>query len=183
MRSIVLVLGLLATGNLMADNLSLKTKIGILATSWEVESKRLTEYVGLSGFCMDEGYRNVVHTLLNEIHHFHGILYEELKATADHHDQKKLRKVLNEIEKIEEDYNIESFNDFFRERCYAQQKLEKRSDHYKAGFGVHSYYGKIYVLEEELYRYLKRFEKSIFKIKKHMKHLHIDRIAHDPLMN
>ncbi len=177
MRYILWITVVLISGGANANNVTIEHKIIELASNWKEESKRLTEYVGLSGFCMDGDYRNVVYGLLNEIHSYHAILYQGLLETSNHHDQKKMHEVLDEIEKIEGNYNMESFNDFFRERCYAQADLEKRLNHYKAGFGVHSYYGKIYVMEEELNRYLKKFSKSIIKVKKHLKHLHMEKVA------
>ncbi len=152
---------------------TLGRKIILLSTSWEKESKKLVEYHGLTGFCSDAEFRNVVYTLLNEIHYYHALLYKELLMTSDQHDQKKLRKVLSELEIIEKDYAIESFNDFFRERCLDQKALEKNSKQHKSGFGVHSYHGQIYVMEEELRRYIDKLSKRIGRVKRHVKHLNL----------
>tara|TARA_Y100001972_G_C7652321_1_gene328089 strand:+ start:139 stop:693 length:555 start_codon:yes stop_codon:yes gene_type:complete len=152
---------------------TLGRKIITLSTSWEKESKKLIEYHGLSGFCSDPEFRGVVYELLNEIHYYHALLYKELLITSDQHDQKKLNKVLNEMEIIERDYAIESFNDFFRERCLDQKTMEKNSKQYKSGFGVHSYHGKIYVMEEELRRYIEKLSKRIGRVKKHVQHLNL----------
>ncbi|MEQ8339045.1 MAG: hypothetical protein RIA62_16915 [Cyclobacteriaceae bacterium] len=152
---------------------TLGRKIITLSTSWEKESRKLIEYHGLSGFCSDSEFRGVVYELLNEIHYYHAILYKELLETSDQHDQKKLRKVLSELEIIERDYAIESFNDFFRERCVDQKYLEKNAKQHKSGFGVHSYHGKIYVMEEELRRYIQKLSKRIGRVKQHVKHLNL----------
>lgn len=157
-------------------NTSLRNKIIALSTSWEEESKKLIKYKGLAGFCNDSEFRTTYYDLLKEIHHYHAMLYEELIRTSDQHDQKKMKKVLEEIEIIEQDYNIERFNDFFKERCYDQKDLERNSKQHLSGFGVHSYHGKIYVMEEELRRYIEKLTKRISKVKKHIKHLHLDSI-------
>ena len=179
MRLIIFFLFAFATINSYATNPTntLGRKIILLSTSWEKESKKLIEYHGLTGFCSDPEFRSVVYELLNEIHYYHALLYKELLETSDQHDQKKLRKVLTEMEIIEKDYAIESFNDFFRERCMDQRTLEKNSKQYKSGFGVHSYHGKIYVMEEELRRYIDKLSKRIGRVKRHVKHLNL----HTPL--
>jgi len=175
MRLIIFFFVSLTTLNSFATNPTntLGHKIVTLSTSWEKESKKLIEYHGLSGFCSDPEFRDVVYELLNEIHYYHALLYKELLETSDQHDQKKLRKVLIEMEIIEKDYAIESFNDFFRERCVDQKSLEKNAKQHKSGFGVHSYHGKIYVMEEELRRYIDKLSKRIGKVKKHVKHLNL----------
>lgn len=175
MRLIIFVFIAIAVNISYADNSNntLGNKIITLSTSWEKESKKLIEYHGLTGFCSDPEFRSVVYELLNEIHYYHALLYKELLMTSDQHDQQKLRKVLAEMEIIERDYAIESFNDFFRERCLDQKTLEKNSKQYKSGFGVHSYHGKIYVMEEELRRYIEKLSKRIGRVKRHVKHLNL----------
>lgn len=156
------------------SNTALRSKIISLSISWEEESKKLIEYRGLSGFCNDLEFRNDYYDLLKEIHQYHGMLYEQLIRTSDQHDQRKMNKVLEELEIIEKDYNIVSFNDFFRERCYDQKDLEKNTRQHQSGFGTHSYHGKIYVMEEELRRYIEKLTKRITKVKKHIRHLHLE---------
>ncbi len=176
MRSILFLLCFLYLIQAFSNNsnTALRSKIITLSISWEEESKKLIEYRGLSGFCNDLEFRSDYYDLLKEIHEYHGLLYEQLVRTSDQHDQKKMHKVLDEIEIIERDYNITAFNDFFRERCYDQNDLEKNTKKYLSGFGVHSYKGKIYVMEEELRRYIEKLTKRINRVKRHIRHLHLE---------
>ncbi|XOV93459.1 MAG: hypothetical protein ACFHWX_01865 [Bacteroidota bacterium] len=176
MRSILFIFFLICSIQAFPNNTNkaLRSKIISLSITWEEESKKLVQYKGLSGFCNDLEFRTSYYDLLKEIHQYHGLLYEQLIRTSDQHDQKKMNKVLEELEFIEKDYNIISFNDFFRERCYDQQDMEKNTRQHKSGFGVHSYHGKIYVMEEELRRYIEKLTKRITLVKKHIRHLHLE---------
>jgi len=148
--------------------MELEARVIALAGHWEREMALLTQYHGLASFCESADHREGVYGLLDEIHNYHGLLYQELLETTHHHSARTIRRILKHLVKLEEDYSIQNFNAFFGERCKAQTELEAMARQYKSGFGMHSYDGKIHVLEIEMHRYLKTLTKRISKVKKHV---------------
>ena len=159
--------------------MELEARVIALAGHWEKEMALLTQYHGLASFCQSADHREGVFGLLDDIHNYHGLLYQELLETTHHHSARTIRRILKHLDKLEANYNIQSFNAFFGERCEAQRVLETMARQYKSGFGMHSYDGKIHVLEIEMHRYLKTLTKRISKVKKHVSRFYVRRQVWD----
>lgn len=171
----ILVLILTSTTSLFSDPYFTEKKILSLSENWKEEVYFLAEYSSLKTLCVDQEQRVSIYSLLETIHEYHDELYTDLQTTKYNHSKRTIKRILREIDRLEEKYNPEKFSDFFQEQCSLQYKIEKGSDHYKAGFGVHSYDGKVYAQETEIYRYLKRLTKRIDRIKKHVAHFYMRR--------
>ena len=170
-----LILFLVNFSALEAEPFITERKILTLSDHWKKEMRTLENYRGLETFCWDQSQRQIIFNLLEEIHEYHDALYEDLQTTQYNHSKRTIQRILKHIDKLEEKYNPQDFNQFFQSQCALQSKIQRKSDHYRAGFGVHSYEGKIYVQETEMYRYLKRLTKRIDRIKKHVEHFYIRR--------
>lgn len=137
----------------------------------------LSEYKGLKTFCRNDVQRQIIFNLLDEIHQYHDTLEEELRSTTYNHSRRTIKRILKHIDKIEEKYHPEDFAQFFTEQCELQTKINQNSDHYSAGFGTHSFGGKVYTQEVEIYRYLKRLSRRIERVKKHVESFYIHRLV------
>ena len=135
----------------------------------------LSKYKNLKAFCSDDSYRQTIFTLLDEIHEYHDMLEKDLQATTYNHSKRTIERILSHMDRLDQKFNPDDFTDFFKEQCSFQSKIEKYSDHYKAGFGTHSYGGKVYAQEVVMYRYLKRLTKRVKSIKNHVEHFYFRR--------
>lgn len=172
---VLTIIILLHTQALLAEPFATERKILSLSKSWKAKMMALTNYKGLRDFCSDDELRMDIFNQLAEIHHYHDMLENELKSSGYNHSSRTIKRILRHIERLERKYHPEDFADFFSEQCSLQSKIQKNSSHYSAGFGSHSYSGKVYAQEVEMYRYLKGLSKKIEKIKMHVEDFYIGR--------
>lgn len=135
----------------------------------------LSKYKNLKAFCNESSYRQTIFGMLDQIHEYHDMLEKDLQATTYNHSKRTIQRILNHMDKLDHKFNPESFTSFFKDQCSFQSKIEKYSDHYKAGFGTHSYGGRVYAQEVVMYRYLKRLTKRVKSIKRNVEHFYIRR--------
>ncbi|MEQ9405013.1 MAG: hypothetical protein RIM99_15580 [Cyclobacteriaceae bacterium] len=153
------------------ENKRLDEKIDEVTYSWDLEADKLTTYEGLLYVCGDQEYRNKVISLLNEIHHLDSILYTVLLDLSRKSDDKEVKKTLKDIKKFEEEYDTKSFIHFMSEECKAAKEIEKNADKTKNDVGENSYSGQVYLLETELFKYVKHVTQRVDKIRLHVHHL------------
>lgn len=158
-----------------SEPFSIERKIIVLSANLDVEMMALSNYKNLKTFCSNDNYRETIFALLDQIHEYHDILELDLQSTTYNHSKRTITRILSHMDKLDEKFNPEDFTAFFDDQCSFQSKIEKYSDHYKAGFATHSYGGKVYAQEVVMYRYLKRLTKRVKRIKKHVEHFHIRR--------
>ncbi|RED97911.1 hypothetical protein [Marinoscillum furvescens] len=177
MKALVIYLGLMLPIGLTAE--SLEMRISRVTSQWKSEMQKLTEYQGLKSFCEQSAYRRQVIAMLHEIHAYHDELEKLLTSPHSAHTTRVARRLIRHLDHLEEHYNVHAFKLFFHDQCGLQQKIERRSAHYKAGFGVHSYSGKVYAQEVEMYRYIKKLTRKIVRIRKHVGHFYRRKPAWD----
>lgn len=151
---------------------TLEMRILRVSAQWKDEMHKLTEYHGLRSFCEEANYRNEVFALLHEIHAYHDELERVLKDPISAHSNRVARRLIRHLDHLEKHYNVHAFKLFFREQCGLQKKIEDKAKHYSAGFGVHSYGGKIYAQEVDMYRYINKLTRKISRIRRHVAHFY-----------
>ncbi|NQZ78237.1 MAG: hypothetical protein HRT61_19345 [Ekhidna sp.] len=149
----------------------LDEKIDEVTYDWDLEADKLSTYVGLLQICSDTEYRSKVLHLLNEIHHYDTVLYEVLVNLSKKSDEKEIKKTLRDIKKFEEEYDTKSFIHFMNEECHAMREIEKDADVTVNDVGINSYSGQVYLLETELFKYVKNITSRVDKIRQHVHHL------------
>lgn len=153
------------------DDGRLDEKIDKVTYSWDLEADKLTTYDGLLYVCSNQEYRVKVIGLLNDIHHLDSILYSVLLDLSKKNDDKEIKKTLKDIKKFEQEYNTKSFIHFMSEECKAAKELEKNADDLRNEVGQNSYSGQVYILETELFKYVKHVTQRVDKIRLHVHHL------------
>ncbi len=173
MKSILIGSFLLFTINLFAqeDEQRLDDKIDEITYDWDLEADKLSSYEGLQELCFDEEYRNKILTLLDDIHHYDTILYNVLTKLSRTNDDKEIKKTLKDIKKFESEYDSKSFIHFMNGECKAMKEIEKNSEETANDVGINSYSGQVYLLETELFKYVKHVTARVDKIRLHVHHL------------
>lgn len=153
------------------DEERLDEKIDKITYDWDLEADKLSTYAGLQQLCTDEEYRNRILKLLDDIHHYDTVLYGVLVKLSKTSDDKEVHKTLKDIKKFEDEYNSQSFIHFMNEECKAMREIEKSSDDTANDVGINSYSGQVYLLETELFKYVKHVTARVDKIRLHVHHL------------
>lgn len=148
-------------------------KIEELSYTWDEEAEILNNYASLEEFCKKASYRKKIVTLLNDIHHYDTLLYNRLVELSRVSHDREIKKTLEEIHLLEEEYDTKSFLDFLREECRRVKDIEGHSDELKKDIGHNSYDGQIYLVETELNKFIKQITKRVDHVRKHVEHLHI----------
>ncbi|WP_424961055.1 hypothetical protein [Ekhidna sp.] len=149
----------------------LDEKIDQITYDWDLEADKLSSYEGLQQLCTDETYRGKILNLLNEIHHYDSVLYDVLVKLSRTSDDKEIKKTLKDIKKFEEQYDTQSFITFMGEECKAMREIEKEAEETANDVGYNSYDGQVYLLETELFKYVKHVTSRVDKIRLHVHHL------------
>lgn len=153
------------------NNERLDEKIDEITYKWDLEADKLSSYEGLQSLCSDEEYRKGIFVLLEEIHHYDTVLYGILVKLSRTSKDKEIEKTLKDIKKFEEEYNTKAFVHFMNEECKAMVDIEKHADETRNDVGTNSYSGQIYLLETELFKYVKHVTDRVDKIRQHVHHL------------
>lgn len=149
----------------------LDEKIDQITYDWDLEADKLATYDGLSHLCSETAYREKIFNLLDEIHHYDTVLYGVLIKLNSRKEDKEIKQTLREIKKFESNYSSKKFIHFMREECAQAKKIERDYEVTKNDVGINSYSGQIYLLELELFKYVKNTTKSIDHLRKHIHHL------------
>jgi len=149
----------------------LDEKIDELTYKWDLEADKLSSYEGLTNLCADENYRIGIFQLLGDIHHYDTILFNVLTDLSKRKHDKEINKTLRDIKKFEEEYDMKSFIHFMREECEAMINIEKHANETKNEVGYTSYSSQVYLLETELFKYVKHVTDRVDKIRDHVHHL------------
>lgn len=149
----------------------LDDKIDQITYDWDLEADKLSTYLGLQELCTDQEYRTKIVTLLEEIHHYDTVLYNVLQKIAKKGNDKEANKALKDIKKFEQQYDTKKFIHFMNEECKSMQDIEKNAEETANDVGINSYSGRIYLLETELYKYIKNITHRVDKIRLHVHHL------------
>ena len=149
----------------------LDDKIDQITYDWDLEADKLSSYEGLQNLCTDETYRQKIFSLLNDIHHYDTVLYGVLIKLQKTSKDKEIVKALKDIKKFEKEYNTKSFIHFMNEECKVLIDIEKHADDTRNEVGYTSYSGQVYLLETELFRYVKHVTDRVDKIRKHVHHI------------
>ena len=175
MRNILLGVFIVANMTLFAqqeeEEERLDDIIDRITYDWDLEADKLSSYEGLQELCSDKEYRNGILSLLDDIHHYDTILYNVLINLSRRSDDKEVKKTLKDIKKFEEEYDSKSFIHFMNEECKAMRAIEKNSESTVNDVGINSYSGQVYILETELYKYVKHVTARVDKIRLHVHHL------------
>ncbi len=149
----------------------LDKKIDQVTYDWDMEADKLETYEGLRFLCEDRTYRDRIITLLKDIHHLDTVLYGVLIDLSRTSDDKEIKKTLKDIQKFEEEYDTKSFIQFMSSECKASKGIETNADDTRNEVGITSYSGQVYVLETELFNYVRHVTKRVDKIRVHVHHL------------
>lgn len=170
----VLTLVLLLTGPVMlyAQGETVTKKIDELTTNWDIESKSLNSYEGLTKFCTDTQYRTHLIELLGSIHHYDSMMYERLVQASRRSDDKEINKTLKDIRDFEGKYSMKAFVHFLHTECNDRADIEKHAKELRSEVGSESYSGQIYLVEIELNKYIKHITSRMDNIRKHIDHLY-----------
>lgn len=152
---------------------TLGQKIDELTYEWDTKSIALNSYEGLGKFCDKKEYRGELVTLLNDIHHYDSVLYQRLLKAARRKKSKDISKAIDEIEKFETEYSMKKFIHFLHEECNDRKDIEKHAKDLKSEIGSESYSGQVYIVENELNKYIKHITTRVDHIRKHVHHLHV----------
>jgi hypothetical protein len=172
MKKLVFGLLLIQSLSLLAQKESVVDKIDMLTSNWDMESKTLNNYDGLTKFCVEADYRNQIIGLLKEIHHYDSVVYERLVQASRKSDDKEIKSTLKEIKDFEGKYSMKAFIHFLHEDCNARADIEKHSKELRSDLGSESYSGQIYLVEVELNKYIKHITSRMDHIRKHVDHLY-----------
>ncbi len=173
--SLLFIISLSTSVIAQEDGRTLGKIIDDLTYKWDDEAKTMDNYEGLAKFCINEEYRMGILNLLRDIHHYDSVLYDRLiKASRFGKASHEMKKTIDEIEKFEEGYDMKSFIHFLHTECNARNEIERNADDLKAEIGFYSYDGQIYVLENELNKYVSHITKRVDHIREHVHHLHIE---------
>lgn len=156
---------------LLSQNVRLDETIDKLTYSWDLEADKLATYEGLLHLCGDGDYRNKIFNLLDSIHHYDTVLYQVLINMNQPHEDKEVKKTLKDIKKLEGDFNSREFIAFMRQECLAAKEIEKNAENTRNQVGYNSYSSQVYMLENELYKYVKHITKRVDHIRNHVHHL------------
>jgi hypothetical protein len=145
-----------------------------LTYTWDLEAKSIEKYEGFSKFCTNKEYREQIVRLLKDIHHYDSVLYDRLKKAAQFgtHNH-EVKKTIADIEKFEKEYDMKSFLKFLQQECHARAEIEKHRKELETEVGDESYDGKIYILQNEIVKYVHHITKRVDTIRDHVHHLHI----------
>lgn len=173
MKSILLGVFILISASLFGqeEEQRLDEKIDEITYDWDLEADKLSSYEGLQELCVDEKYRSKIITLLDDIHHYDTILYNVLTKLSKTSDDKEIKKTLKDIKKFETEYDSKSFIHFMNEECKAMREIERKSEETANDVGINSYSGQVYLLETELFKYVKHVTARVDKIRLHVHHL------------
>lgn len=149
----------------------LDEQIDKVTYSWDLEADKLATYQGLLTVCGDQSYEQKVVGLLNEIHHLDSVLYRVLIKLSKTSSDKEIKKTLKDIKKFEEEYGTKNFIHFMSEECKAAGEIERNAEDTRNEVGATSYSGQVYILETELYKYVKHVTQRVDKIRQHVHHL------------
>lgn len=153
------------------DDERLDEKIDKVTYSWDLEADKLATYEGLLSVCGDKEYETKVVNLLNEIHHLDSILYDVLVKLSKTSSDKEIKKTLKDIKKFEQEYGTKNFIHFMSEECIAAGEIERNAEDTRNEIGETSYSGQVYILETELFKYVKHVTQRVDKIRIHVHHL------------
>ncbi|WP_425391675.1 hypothetical protein [Ekhidna sp.] len=167
--SIFLILLTVSLG--LAQEERLDEKIDAVTYDWDLEADKLATYAGLQQLCTDAEYRQRILSLLDDIHHYDTVLYGVLVKISKTSKDREVKKTLHDIKKFEEEYNTRSFIHFMNEECNAMREIEKDAEKTANDVGINSYSGQVYLLETELYKYVKHVTARVDKIRLHVHHL------------
>lgn len=173
MKTVLLTLTILISFCLSAqeENERLDEKIDKITYAWDLEADKLSNYEGLQQLCVDEAYRTEILSLLDEIHHYDSVLYGVLLKLSKTSKDSEVKKTLKDIEKFEDEYNTKKFVHFMSEECKAMREIEKNAEKTANDVGINSYSGQVYLLETELFKYVKHVTARVDKIRLHVHHL------------
>ena len=172
MKTILLGILVFLTSSIYAQEKErLDEKIDEITYDWDLEADKLSTYAGLQQLCSDEEYRKKILGLLEEIHHYDTVLYGVLVKLSRTSDDKEVKKTLKDIKKFEEEYDTKSFVHFMNEECKAMRDIERHADETANDVGINSYSGQVYLLETELFKYVKHVTARVDKIRTHVHHL------------
>ncbi|MFK7952489.1 MAG: hypothetical protein AB8B73_06555 [Ekhidna sp.] len=146
-------------------------KVDQITYDWDLEADKLATYKGLGSICTDEEYRTKILGLMSDIHHYDTILYGILTKMSKRSKDKEIKKSLKDIARFEEKYNPKNFALFMRQECNAFKDIESHADDLRNEVGQNSYSGQVYILETELYKYVKHVTASVDRIRQHVHHL------------
>lgn len=149
----------------------LDEQIDDVTYSWDLEADKLATYDGLLYVCSNQEYRTKVISLLNEIHHLDSVLYGVLVKLEKKSKDKEISRTLKDIKKFEMEYGTKNFIHFMGDECHAAGEIEKDAENTKNQVGINSYSGQVYVLETELFKYVKHVTQRVDKIRLHVHHL------------
>lgn len=173
MRFIVTLFVLLLSLNSFAQEEEgrLDDKIDVVTYDWDLEADKLATYEGLLSVCGNQEYRLKIIQLLSDVHHLDSALYEVLIKVSKTSDDKEVKKTLKDIKKFEEEYDTKSFIHFMNSECQAAKEIEKNAASTRNQVGANSYSGQVYLLETELFKYVKHVTQRVDKIRLHVHHL------------
>lgn len=156
----------------------LEDDFDLLTSEWLSVSGDLKTYQGLNRFCQSAQYRQDVVDVLDLMHHYDSLVLNVLLDPS--YDlqisHREYKNTVKDIQQFEENYSIKKFMDFLRQSCRARNDLEKNKADLMKGSGVHSYDGKILVLENELRKFLKNIDKKVIAIDDHLHLIHVDQV-------
>ena len=159
-----------------SESFEIEKKILVLSAKIHREMMALSEYKNLKAFCNDDHYKESIFGLLDQIHTYHDVLEKDLQSTSYSHSESTINRILKHMDKLDKKYHTAHFEEFFNDQCSFQSRIERYSDHYKAGFAAHSYGSRIYAQEVVMYRYLKGLTKRVRSIRKHVEHFYLKKI-------
>ncbi len=149
----------------------LDEEIDRITYDWDFEADKLSTYEGLRFACTNTQYRDRIVMLLKEIHHYDTILFQVLTKLSKTDGDREIRQTLKEIQKFEEKYDTRSFIRFMHQECKASSDVERNVEVTKNDVRENSYSGQKYILETELYKYVRHVTHRVDKIRLHIHHL------------
>ncbi len=168
---VFIILLLISFGVFAQEEGRLDERIDEITYDWDLEADKLATYEGLLYVCSNQEYRTKIIQLLNDIHHLDSVLYDVLVDLSQRSSDKEIKKTLKDIKKFEEEYDTKSFVHFMSEECKAAKEIERDAKKTRSEVGANSYSGQVYILETELYNYVKHVTNRVDKIRQHVHHL------------
>lgn len=147
-----------------------------LDKDWHSIEPTLDNYEGIKTYCTDDNYKEKVHEMLEELHHYDTLIINKMNDASYEIDNRERKKILRQIEKFEEEFSIPKFLQKLKQECHERHETEHDKKYTKNDFADNSYDGQRLIVEQEISKYMKHITSKIDHIDKYLHHLHISEI-------
>ncbi|WP_109830365.1 hypothetical protein [Reichenbachiella versicolor] len=164
---LVILIGLISLNSLAQSSKEIIKVIDDLTMNWDQQVQKLQTYSGMREYCRSREMRSNTISLVNDIHHYHLLLYLSVKEKYEENKDMEAFAALKDIERLEVEYTTTGFLDFLHKECTTVNNIEKKLKSAKNK----SVEKDIIKMEKELVRYVSQVTAQIDLIDEHAHHI------------